>query len=172
EHDVSEARAEGLPSLALTGSLSHARSDQPLALNGDTRQRDSSVGLRLTIPLFEGFERSYRVRGAQAQVESRRAALAGAEQQVSVAVWSSYQRLMTDTGSLKDTDALVAQSREALEVTRGRYQSGVGSMIELLNALSAYADAREQHIQALSDWQNARLQLAAGLGRLGFWALQ
>ncbi|GBL58368.1 secretion protein [Pseudomonas citronellolis] len=172
QEKVREARAEGRPTLALTGSLSHARNDLPMSLNGDTRQRDSSLGLQLNIPLFEGFERNYRVRGARAQVEASRAALAGAEQQVSLLVWGSYQRLMVDTRSLKSTDALVEQSRQALEVTRGRYRSGVGSMIELLNALSAYADAQEQHIRALADWQNARLQLAAGLGRLGFWALQ
>jgi outer membrane protein len=169
---VKERRAEGLPTLSLTGSLSRARTDQPQALNGDTRQRDSSIGLQLRVPLFEGFERNYQVRGALAQVESSRAALAGVEQQVSLSVWGAYQRLMVDTDSLKSTDALVEQSRQSLEVTRGRYQSGVGSMIELLNALSAYADAREQHILALADWQNARLQLAAGLGRLGFWALK
>lgn len=172
QEKVREARAEGRPTLALTGSLSHARNDLPLSLNGDTRQRDSSLGLQLNIPLFEGFERNYRVRGARAQVEASRAALAGTEQQVSLLVWGSYQRLMVDTRSLKSTDALVEQSHQALEVTRGRYRSGVGSMIELLNALSAYADAQEQHIRALADWQNARLQLAAGLGRLGFWALQ
>lgn len=168
---VRETRAEGRPTLALTGSLSHARNDLPPSMNGDTRQRDSSIGLQVHIPLFEGFERNYRVRGALAQVEASRAALAGAEQQVSLQVWGSYQRLTVDSESLKSTDALVEQSRQALEVTRGRYRSGVGSMIELLNALSAYADAREQHIRALADWQNARLQLAAGLGRLGFWAL-
>ncbi|SDL00778.1 outer membrane protein [Pseudomonas delhiensis] len=169
---VHEVRAEGLPTLALTGSLSHSRNDLPRALNGDTRQRDTSIGLQLNIPLFEGFERNYRVRGAKAEVQASRAALAGTEQQVSLLVWGSYQRLMVDSQSLNSTDALVAQSRQALEVTQGRYRAGVGSMIELLNALSAYADAREQHIRALADWQSARLQLAAGLGRLGFWALR
>ena len=44
-------------------------------------------------------------------------------------------------------------------------------MIELLNALTAYAEAEQQHINALRTWQMARLKLAASLGHLGFWAL-
>ncbi|MBH9441853.1 TolC family protein, partial [Pseudomonas aeruginosa] len=49
---------------------------------------------------------------------------------------------------------------------------GVGSMIELLNALTAYASAEDQHIRALGNWQPSRLRLAARLGRLGFWSLR
>jgi outer membrane protein len=44
-------------------------------------------------------------------------------------------------------------------------------MIELLNALTAYSGAEQEHIQTLSRWQTSRLKLAASLGRLGFWAL-
>ncbi|MBP1362356.1 TolC family protein, partial [Pseudomonas aeruginosa] len=62
---------------------------------------------------------------------------------------------------------LVEQSRQSLEVVQGRYRSGVGSMIELLNALTAYASAEDQHIRALGNWQTSRLRLAASLGRLG-----
>lgn len=67
---------------------------------------------------------------------------------------------------------LVDQSRHSLEVVQDRYHSGVGSMIELLNALTAYAGAEEQNIQTLSRWQTSRLRLAANLGRLGFWTLK
>ncbi|HFK2066136.1 hypothetical protein QVM54_24065, partial [Pseudomonas aeruginosa] len=37
----------------------------------------------------------------------------------------------------------------------------------LLNALTAYASAEDQHIRALGNWQTSRLRLAASLGRLG-----
>ncbi|RQB47243.1 hypothetical protein IPC446_27785 [Pseudomonas aeruginosa] len=142
---VEESRAAGRPSLALSANLARSHSDQAMAFNGDTRERDRSIGL---------------------------AELADTEQQVSLEVWNNYQSLSVETRSLARTRELVEQSRQSLEVVQGRYRSGVGSMIELLNALTAYASAEDQHIRALGNWQTSRLRLAASLGRLGFWSLR
>ncbi|HIB3374716.1 TPA: TolC family protein, partial [Pseudomonas aeruginosa] len=119
-----------------------------------------SIGLQLNIPLFEGFERTYQVRNALARREASEAELADTEQQVSLEVWNNYQSLSVETRSLARTRELVEQSRQSLEVVQGRYRSGVGSMIELLNALTAYASAEDQHIRALGNWQTSRLRLA------------
>ncbi|WP_045883127.1 TolC family protein [Pseudomonas chlororaphis] len=171
EASVEEARAAGRPSLSLTANLAHNRVGQSEIYNGDYLERDRSIGLQLDVPLFDGFSRSYQVRRALAQVESRRSELADTEQQVSLDVWNNYQRLSIETRSLAQTSELVEQSRQALDVVQGRYRAGVGSMIELLNALTAYASAEELHTQALGSWQSSRLRLAVGLGRLGFWAV-
>jgi hypothetical protein len=55
---------------------------------------------------------------------------------------------------------------------RSRYEKGVGSIIELLSAQSALANARQRRVESLLDWRTARLQLAASLGRLNLLALQ
>ena len=168
---VDERRAANFPSLALTADLTYARSQQSKIFNGDERERDRSIGLQLSIPIFEGFGRTYQIRQAQARVDAGRAELAEVEQEVALDLWASYQTLNVETQSLQRTSELVDQSRQSLEVVQGRYHSGVGSMIELLNALTAYSGAEQEHIQTLSRWQTSRLRLAASLGRLGFWAL-
>ncbi|WP_248732136.1 TolC family protein [Pseudomonas sp. MWU13-2517] len=168
---VDERRAANLPSLALTADLTYARSQQSKIFNGDERERDRSIGLQLSIPIFDGFGRTYQIRQAQARVDAGRAELAEVEQEVALDLWASYQTLNIETQSLQRTSELVDQSRQSLEVVQGRYHSGVGSMIELLNALTAYSGAEQEHIQTLSRWQTSRLRLAASLGRLGFWAL-
>ncbi|MDU0780272.1 TolC family protein, partial [Pseudomonas aeruginosa] len=73
------------------------------AFNGDTRERDRSIGLQLNIPLFEGFERTYQVRNALALREASEAELADTEQQVSLEVWNNYQSLSVETRSLART---------------------------------------------------------------------
>ncbi|MFC6300495.1 TolC family protein [Pseudomonas sp. CCM 7893] len=164
---VEEVRATGLPSVAFTADLSQGRN----MTNGDTGEQSHGIGLQLTIPLFDGFGRTYQIRNAKARVEAEQANLANAEQQVALDLWTHYQTLSTETQSLQRTSELVDQSRQALEVIQGRYHSGVGSMVEVLNALTAYADAEEQHTQTLNHWQTSRLKLIASLGQLGFWAL-
>lgn len=169
---IEETRAAGMPSVALTASLSHGHNDQSQVFNGNSRDRDRSIALQVSIPLFEGFSRNYQIRNAQAQVEAGWAQLADTEQQVALDLWANYQTLRIDTESLQRTSELVTQSRQALEVVQGRYRSGVGSMVELLNALTSYTTAQEQHIQILGSWQTSRLGLAASLGRLGAWAIE
>lgn len=163
---IEDARAAGRPTLSLVSNLTRSHSTQTASINGDFRQRDQSIGVQLTIPLFEGFERGYQIRNAMARQEASQAQMADIEQRVVLETWQYYQALSIETRSLQRTQELVDQSRQSLEVVQGRYQSGVGSMIELLNALTAYANAEQEHIQALISWQTARLSLAASLGRL------
>jgi outer membrane protein TolC len=52
------------------------------------------------------------------------------------------------------------------QVALGRYQSGVGTIIDVLTAQAAAATARQLRITAEYGWQVARAQLALALGRL------
>ncbi|RQI07069.1 hypothetical protein IPC23_28125 [Pseudomonas aeruginosa] len=143
--------------------------DTPLRLSGELEAQPDTGFVKA---IDEMLAEARRERNALARREASEAELADTEQQVSLEVWNNYQSLSVETRSLARTRELVEQSRQSLEVVQGRYRSGVGSMIELLNALTAYASAEDQHIRALGNWQTSRLRLAASLGRLGFWSLR
>ncbi|MGV2293298.1 TolC family protein [Trinickia sp. YCB016] len=167
---VDVAREQGLPTVSLTGSLSRNNPvDQQTA---NTSLRERVIGIQISIPLFEGFARGYRIEDAQAQAKAAEADLADAERQVAEEVWSSYQALISATGSLNETKTLVKIAGESLRVARGRYRAGVGTIIELLNAQSAAADAQQEQVHSFAMWRSARLKLAESLGQLGFWSVQ
>ncbi len=167
--NVSAVRNEGLPSISLFGSANrNQQTGQPPAA---TESNNSSVGIQLKIPLFEGFGRTYRIRAAKAQAELKTVELESAEQQVSLEVWKNYQALTTETESLKATDDLQKSAQQSFDTAKGRYKAGVGNIIELLSAQSTLSKAQQQRVQALSNWHVARLKLASSLGRLGLWAL-
>jgi outer membrane protein len=175
--NVEAAKAAGLPSISLAVNFDH--SDQLGQLPdgqyfpaADTYTRNKTVGVQVSIPLFEGLSRSYIVQSATAQVEAKLAVLMNEENQISLAVWTSYQSLITDTEYLTSTENLLHSATLSFNVAQGRYKSGVGTIIELLNAQSALASARQQRIQAVSNWRIARLNLAASLGKLGIWAIK
>jgi outer membrane protein len=166
---VDAAKAEGLPTVALTGAVSY--NDQIGIAPGDTVTENDNIGVQVNIPLFEGLGRSYRIQSAKAQVESKTADLANTEQQISLDVWKSYQSLQTETENLKSTDNLSQSAKQSFNVAQGRYKAGVGTIIELLNAQSSLASSRQQRIKALSNWRTARLKLAGSLGKLGLWTI-
>ncbi|MDR1848539.1 MAG: TolC family protein [Zoogloeaceae bacterium] len=156
---VSVARAQGLPSLRFGASAGQRRVEHLDSQSG-------SFNLTLNIPLFSGFADTYQIRAAEAREEASAIELERLLQQASLEVWQSWQALRTAAQSLSTTSALFASAEAAERMALGRYQAGVGNILDLLNAQSALADARMQRISAAYDWHMSRAAFARALGRL------
>lgn len=167
---VMQTRAQGLPSVSLVGKYSRNNAPQSMGLGEPTypaRAHDAYVGVQVSIPLFEGFGRHYQVDQAQAQAERQKDALDDARRQVALDVWTSYQKLTGATKNSENSANLLAISVRAWEAARHRYDAGVGNILELMNTQAALANAKQRRVQTLADWDNARVDLASKLGRLG-----
>jgi outer membrane protein len=167
---VEATRAEGLPSVSLNASRQFNKQLKATPLS--SFQTDDTVGLQLSIPLFEGFARQYKVYGAQVQTELRIAQTKELEQQVSLDVWQSYNILDSERENLKSSAEVVQNAQKSYEIARGRYKAGVGDIVELLNAQTVRARAQQQQVKSESGWLAARLKLAASVGRMGMWAVE
>ena len=60
---------------------------------------------------------------------------------------------------------VVVNAREQLRLAEGRYETGVGNVIELGDAQIALTSARSQEVQARFRLATARAQLQNALGR-------
>lgn len=158
---VRVARAERLPSLVAGGNA--GVSFQP-GQSGGTESYMVSLGLR--IPLFNGFAWEYNQRRAEALADAALARAQGLAQQVVFQVFSAFHTLRTATVRAGTAEELLASASESAAAARGRYQGGVGTLLELLNAENALAAARAQRIQARLGWQAALVQLARDAGLL------
>ena len=150
---VDAARASGKPSVSLTASTNQTSS-------AGITSHGSSVGLNVSVPLFSGFAPTYRIRAAEAQVEAQTAQLERLRLQVALDVWTAYQNLTTATQSLRTTADLLNSAEQSERVAFGRYKAGVGSILDVLNAQSALAGARQQRIQSTFNWNINRATLA------------
>jgi outer membrane protein len=162
---VDIARAQGRPTLSLGAGPSWQESAGVVTQGG-------SVCLTLNVPIFAGFDTTYRVRSAAAQVDVRAAQRDRLRNQIALDVWKAYQSLTTATQSLKTAADLVASASQSERVALGRYQAGVGTVLDLLSAQSALASARLQRIQAQLDWNIYRAVLAQAVGALDYTLLQ
>jgi outer membrane protein len=173
--DEAAARAHGYPTLSAVGTLS--RSNQPLTPSLGSPSVPGHVsswsyGIQLDVPLSDALWKRGAVAKAHAQVQAQEEALYGAEQKVAQDVWLSYTALQADTDNVTNLAALLASARKSFEATQRRYEGGAGNILELLSSQSAYANAEQQHIKALSDWRIARLALVASLGRLDLTSIE
>jgi len=165
EASADAARAARLPTLSLTASTSQTSS-------AGITSHGSSVGLSASVPLFSGYAPTYRVRAAEAQVETQKAQMERLRLQVAMDVWTAYQNLVTATQSVRTTADLLGSAEQSERVALGRYKAGVGSILDVLNAQSALASARQQRIQSTFDWNINRAALAQAMGSLDMELLQ
>ena len=156
---VDYARAAGLPTLSLAAGPKWEDV-------GGVSANGGSIGLTLTLPIFSGFSTTYNVRAAQARSDVQAARVDSVRLQIALDVWEAYQSLTTATQTIRTTADLLASAEHSERVALGRYKAGVGSILDLLNAQSALANARLQRVQAALDWYVSRATLARAIGLL------
>lgn len=162
---VTATRSEGLPVLDFNQSrYVNGRPNQGLS---STQTTESVSGFTLSVPLFEGFARTYKVRGAQAQVEAREAELRDAETQVLSEVAKSHADASAALHNLDASGHLITAAQAALDNVRRKYDRGISDILEMLNVQAALADAQQERVRSLAEWRSARLRLLASAGMAG-----
>ncbi|HLY96200.1 MAG TPA: TolC family protein, partial [Sideroxyarcus sp.] len=168
EAQLAATRATGLPSVSLSASTG----SQNIA--GTSITNSSSIGVTLNVPLFTGYRNTYQNRAAELQIEGKVAARDLLANQVALDVWKAYQTLLTNSQSLIAANDLVASAELSERMTLGRYKAGVSNMsiLDVLNAQSTLASARQQRVTALYNFQASRLGLAQAIGQLDLTQLE
>lgn len=159
---ISVARSQRLPSITTSGNAGYTK----VAGQPGSWANSYTLTLGLQIPLFNGFAWEYNQQQARFDAEAAQARAVGLRQQVVFQVFRSYYALRTSTTRVGTADELLKSASESADAARGRYQGGVGTLLELLTAESALAGAKAQRIQARLGWQAALVQLTRDAGLL------
>jgi len=159
---VRVAQSAMLPSFTMGASRGQAFSNNT-ALEGTT----FALTFGVSVPLFSGLSRESDVAAARENAEVAAARAEQSRLNAAAQVWTSYWALQTASQRVNTAGDLLASATQSEEVARGRYAEGVGSILDLLTAQSALADARAQAIQSRWTWYFALAQLARDAGVLG-----
>ncbi len=158
---IGDARSALLPALSFT-----ATGGRTYATTIPNGANSYNLSLGLAIPLFNGFSRQYDLRAAEYQAEAAAARTETIRQQVVYQVFSAYYALQTATRRVRTSEDLIASAQQSSEVARARYKEGVGTVLDLLAAQSALANARAQQVDARLAWSVSLAQLAHDAGVL------
>jgi outer membrane protein len=161
---VTVARSAGMPTIDLAGNYyQNTRPGEAVSPGA----REKTLMVALSVPFFDGFASTYKVRGAQADVEKKSAALADTEQQVAMNIIKAYADARSSLQNLEASATLLTSAKSALEVSQRKYSKGAADITEVLSTQSALADALNERVRCLAEWRSARLQLLASAGRMG-----
>jgi len=123
------------------------------------------VGAAVTFPLFEGLATTYSVSQNKAQL---RATLEGYEvlrQNVTKEVSQAYLNVKTGWELIRATKKALEAARENLRLAWGRYQAGIGTIIEFTDAQVQFSQADLNFVQALYNYRVFESQLDKAIGK-------
>lgn len=124
----------------------------------------NSISLNLNIPIFTGFNQTYSVRQAEARAAQAEAGRDVLYRQAELEVWQSYYDVQTAAGGVSTTEVQLRAAQQTAEATLARYQSGFGSLLDLITAQVEESNARVQRIQSYLDWFTAVARLNFAIG--------
>ncbi len=159
--EVRVARSAELPSIVLGANLGKTFSNV-----NNFAGLNYGITLGVQIPIFN-LARPYNVTAAEAQVEVAAARASLLRVQVGQQVYSAYYALQTATQRARTSDVLLTSATRNEVAARARYRGGVGTIVDLVTAQTALANARAQQAQARWVWATALAQLSHDVGVLG-----
>jgi len=164
EDQVVAARSAGRPTIDLTAN--YYQNGFPYQGLTSTNTRVATVGVTVTVPLFDGFATHYSVEAAQATVRVREAELEDTRETTLMEVVQAYADAHSSLLNLTASGDLLTAAQAAFESSERRYAEGAADILEILSAQSGLADARSERTRCLAEWRSARLNLLASAGIL------
>jgi len=155
---VDIARAGHLPTVSVLGGYG-------LRADGIGDEDDTgSIGVGVTLPLFEGGRVTAKVNEERSVLGAAQERLRKLELQIRQEVETAVLDVRSGSERVRALDKAIEQAKESLRIERQKYDLGMGSMTDVLDAQSAMLQSETSYYRALADFRTAlaRLDLATG----------
>lgn len=159
EQALSAARAERFPSISLSGDYG-VNGPNPASTHGVFAVTGS-----LNIPIWQGGRTIGEIQQAQATVHQRQAELADDRGRVEQDVRTALIELETATGQVDLAKTNRDYANETLSEARDRFNAGVATTVEVVQAQEQVAGAESDYIASVFSFDLARLSLARATGQ-------
>ena len=161
---IANARRSHLPDFNFDAAYGRRHVSDERPLNTFPLQPTWTVGLSFNIPIFDGFRTTNRVEETVHNYYRVKADEEDRRQSIALEVEQSYLRVVETQERIKATESAAKASKENLDLAQGRYQVGVGSIIEVTDAETLYTDAQTTYVRTVYEYKIADAQLARAMG--------
>lgn len=165
--DVSQARAARLPKLSAVADATYLNYLNTLG-TGSPLQQDqhtASVGVQLTVPIYQGGGPGAQVRQAQARSSQSLELVIEAERGVIAQTRSAYASWRASNAVIVSSQTAVSANALSLEGVRAENSVGNRSILDILNAEQELLNAQVQLVSARRNAYVAGFALLASMGQ-------
>jgi outer membrane protein TolC len=120
----------------------------------------------MNIPIFDGFLKSNRIQQNRVQIRQLENTKINLEDNIELEKFQAKSNLRNSLMTLEVQEENRALALEVFEMTQIKYEEGVGSNLEVVEADSALKEAETNYFSALYDALVAKVDLEKALGIL------
>lgn len=167
ELDLKRTRLGYLPTVSAVGNYALNGQGQKFFTHNSTIWINSSfVGLNVAVPIFDGFQRRYKVQQSQLRVEKVDNNIEFLKKAIDFDQVASKESLKNALLNLDIQDRNIALAERVYNTTKIKFERGLGSSFEVLQADADFQQAQSNYFQALYNATVARIGYLRSLGKL------
>lgn len=152
--------SERIPSLDFNGDYGF------LSRTVENAPTTYTVGVTLSVPIFDGGQREGRISEARSKVLQESIQMQDVSAQVSLEVRDALLKLSSSREQVLVAKEGLRLALEELDLARERFSAGIGDNIGVITAQTSVARARDNLIEALFRFNASRINLARAEGQL------
>jgi outer membrane protein TolC len=156
----SATRLERLPTVAAFGDYGTIGT----AINNALPTR--TYGISLRVPIFDGGRRDARREEANSQYRQERVRTGDLKEQIELEVRLALDTLRSAEQQVKVAEEGLGLAENELAQARRRYEAGVANGIEVTDAQTRLARSRDNQVNALFNYNQARIDLGQATGTI------
>lgn len=125
-----------------------------------------AFGLRLNIPIFDGFARQSRARQSAIQSLELQKQREGAALSLQAGYESAKKQISNSISAIRAQKQNAELSANVYNSSQSNYNLGLGTLTDLLEAQTSYIQSQNSYTQALLDYKLAELETVRSAGNL------
>jgi len=166
EKRIRVARAEFLPTVALSSAVQWQALRDDLHFGRDDFERTSYAALTLRIPLFNGFGSRARLHDARLELKKSEIQSADLKNLIATEIRAVHHEVTQADEILQSQKQVVEQAREGLRLANLLYAEGAATLLEVIDAQLAFTQASTSYFRAIYNFNTASVRLEKACGIL------
>ena len=160
EQAVRIAKSDRLPTVALQGNMGfQGFPEDPVPPGWGDWRKDWSLGLAVSVPLFDGFRTRGRIDQAQAELRVAHVEEAQLREGLALQTEAALAQYRSSRAQILARRETVALAERALELAEVRFSTGLSTQLEVSDAALLLDQARVNEAQALFEYARALAEL-------------
>ena len=120
----------------------------------------------MSVPIFTGLQRNRKIEQAELTVEKTKNNIDNLKRAIDLQIVSQLQLLKNALANLDVQTRNMELSAQVYNSTKIKFEQGLGSSFEILQAVSSFDESQQNYFQALFEAVVARIGYLRSLGKL------
>ena len=181
ELDVKNQTSHSLPSLRAFANLGYSTQSPDIGgifktnttsitdngvIGPDKWYSYSTFGVTLSVPIFSGLQRTYQIQQAKLALIKTQNSFISLKQGIDLSIQQNTVTFQNAVETLKSQDENMDLAEKVARVTKIKYEQGVGSNIEVIDAESSLRESQVNYYNALFDAIVSKIDLDIAFAKI------